>query len=266
MTVEKEACPRTRVTVADVRASFNRAKGPETFTFQWFCRPLGDLITPFFHNSGWSADGVTLFRTILAVAALLALTTGYREAVVAASVAFYVTMILDGVDGNLARLSNTASYWGKFHDGISDAVFTYFAPLGAGIGVWLFGGDGLVVAAGGVTTALTCFTQMMRNRLSFFREWMISETGPLDEGAVATLAPMQRIEVATFSVSAHVRFFAPLLLLLPDGAVYFVAFSFVAHGASDAVWLGTVIAQARVILKRGRKSVRAVAPGQGANR
>ena len=55
-----------RVNLSDVRRSFNR-KVANHFTVSWFGRPLANLATPIFYNSGWSANQVTLLRIVIAL-------------------------------------------------------------------------------------------------------------------------------------------------------------------------------------------------------
>ena len=253
---------RPPITVADVRASLDRAvRAP--LPIAWFGRPLGDLCTPFFYNRGWSANAVTGLRTAVAGAALLALASGLPFLWASAAAAFYAVYVLDCVDGNLSRLLDTASYWGKFADGVSDFVFIGFAPLAAGAGLWFREGDGLALLAGAAITALALANEILRNRLSFFRDWMIAQTGPLRPEDEAARALPMRIERQAAAVVINGTFLAPLLLFHPGWGAYYLWALAAVQAVPDAVRLGASLHHARVILGRWRRSIHAAPPPAG---
>lgn len=265
------AAARPRITVAEVRASFNR-KIKDHLTLTWFARPIADLWTPFFFNRGWSANQVTLVKGVIYCLTLILLGTGRWEAHIAAVAAFYVGYVLDCVDGNLARLNDSASYWGKFADGLSDFIFVGFAPLAAGIGLWIQEGNATALLVGAVTTAVTLGTEFVRHRFSFFREWMVSQTGPLTDRDDVSRDLSVRLEKTMTEMWLNGRFLAPLLLLFPHGASYYVFALVVVQGVPCVVRLAAILHQARAILGRYRKSIHSApeprpgeAPGPGAS-
>lgn len=248
--------PDSRITAADVRASYNR-NVKSHFAVTWFARPIADLWTPVFFNRGWSANEVTLLRTVVSFLALILLGTGRWEAHIGAVAGFYVGFILDCVDGNLCRLNDSASYWGKFIDGLSDSIYVLLAPLATGIGLWFSASSGGALLAGAVITSLALITQMVRNRLSFFREWMISQSGPLLPAEAKAREKGLKLEQAIAPVVVNGTFVAPLLLLLPGGAAYYLWTLAVVQGASDVFWLAALLGPAHKLLRRKRKSIHA---------
>ena len=131
---------RDRISVAVVRASFNHSV-KNHFSVTWFGRPIANVITSQFYNSGWTANGVTQFRIWLAGLATALLVVPVPGVIFGAPVLFFLCFVLDCVDGNLARLTGDVTYWGKFIDGLADFVFVLGGPLAAGVGIWLDGGS-----------------------------------------------------------------------------------------------------------------------------
>ena len=252
----------TRITVADVRASFNR-EIKNHFTVTWFGRPLANLMTPPFFNTGWSADGVSYLRIVIAMVGVGLLLSASPVLHVAAAVIFYLCFVLDCVDGNLARLRGTVTYWGKFLDGLSDFVFVLGAPIAAGVGLWLYAARADLLLVGALVTATSLASQMVRSRLSFTREWMTANSGPLNDATVARAGRSRAVQRVVSAIYVNGTFFAPVLLLFPQaGPVWYVWCLVVAQLVPEVIWLMATIAEARVILDRSRRSIHAAPPAE----
>ena len=234
------------------------------FTVRWFGRPLADAMTPLFYNGGWSADGLTYFRAGLgAWAVAILISPDYRAAVLGCTL-FYLCFVLDCVDGNLARLHNSASYWGKFIDGLVDFIFILGAPSAVGISLFLSGEDVLWLAVGVGTSVASLCSQMVRSRLSFIREWMINQSGPIDKAALNRGEVIARVQRWVAEIYVNGTFFAPIVLLAPDsGRKAYLAMLLVVQFATELVWLVSTLAQGRIILARGRRSIHAAVDGTG---
>ncbi|MEE8300969.1 MAG: CDP-alcohol phosphatidyltransferase family protein, partial [Candidatus Tectomicrobia bacterium] len=63
-----------------------------------------------------------LFTTGALFAGFYAIIAGMRGQFEAASIAIFFAMVLDGLDGRVARLTNTASKFGAEYDSLSDMV------------------------------------------------------------------------------------------------------------------------------------------------
>lgn len=247
----------TRITVEDVRASINY-KVRMNFTVRWVGRPLANLLTPAFYNSGWSADGVTYFRAMFGALGIILLIVPDYWAAIAAPACFYFCFVLDCVDGNLARLNNSTSYWGKFIDGLVDFLFVLGAPFAVGIGLAYAGENVLWLAIGAAISISSLTSQMVRNRLSFMREWMVNQSGPLDESKVQSLTWVKSVQTAVAGLYVNGTFAAPLLLLVPEsGRMMYLLALVPIQLLSELVWAFTTIREARAILDRSRTSIHA---------
>lgn len=243
-----------RVTLDQVRKSFRPIQGDKSYAMNWFGRPLAHLVTPFFYNTGWTADQITLFRIGLAVLGMIVLGLAKSWSAVAYIAIYYVVFVLDCVDGNIARLADSASYWGKFIDGLGDLIFMVFTPFVAGYALWSQTENATLVLWGAVATVLCACTQLARSRLSFFREWMVSQSGPITTEQEEKRKVGRRIEAQIAWLSEQARFLAPLVLLLPNGWMLFVSALLVVHLGTDFIWFCCVIQDASILLRRHRVS------------
>ena len=243
------------ITIAEVRASFNRNVRNE-IAVTWFGRPIAHVLTPFFYNRGWSANQVSAMRTVVAAIGVGLLTIpGYASAVIAAAI-FYAVFILDCVDGNIARLRGQASFFGKFVDGLADFIFVLAGPVAAGIAIWWQDSSSPFLLLGALCTIVSVSSQMVRSRLSFTREWMINQSGPIEDDKNEGARTARRVQGVVASIFVNGTFLAPLLLLIPaDGRVWYVSALLFVQLLPEAVWLMATIFEARVILNRGRRSI-----------
>ncbi len=69
-----------------------------------------------------------LFTTGALFAGFYAIVAGMRGSYAAAAIAIFIAMVLDGLDGRVARLTGTASAFGAQYDSLSDLVSFGIAP------------------------------------------------------------------------------------------------------------------------------------------
>jgi phosphatidylglycerophosphate synthase len=243
-----------KITAADVRASIN-PDIEEHPSMSWFGRPLSNFITPFFHNRGWSANDMTVARTWLAMAAVSALAFPEPLFWQVSAFIYYICIILDCVDGNLARVQDDASYLGKFLDGLADSIYPMTATFFLGIGAWQHYDEPLFLVIGSLISIVSITNQMLRNRLSFFREWMVGLTGELTEEELVRAKGPRGFQQLLALVIVNGYFLAMIGLMIPAyGAYLFFALCFLAQLIPDFLWICSSIAESYALLKRGRKS------------
>jgi len=242
------------LSLADVRSSM-AADPTAPAAVRWFGRPLANLVTPLFHRLGWSPNTITVVRAALFVPALALLAAGYLPA---GALLFYAGFVLDCVDGNIARLRGQATYLGKFLDGLADGVFVLYAPLAVGAGLVLSGAPRAWLLLGALIAVVATSAQMARNRYSFFREWMTSETGALTADELPPVWSSASERWIRF-VLVNGTVFSPLLLCVPNGGrLYLLALVPVQLG-SDVLGIVLTMVNAAHALRRGRRSRKAVA-------
>lgn len=247
---------RSKITVADVKASFNK-NAPDSFLYARLWRPVANLITPFFYNAGFTANQVTYLRLVIALIGLaLFFFMNVPFVHIAIMLIAWLCIVMDCVDGNVARLTDGASYWGKFIDGLTDFTFIQLGPLAAGISLSVHYGRDDMLILGSLITTSTLISQMARARLSFMREWMISETGPLNDETLALKAKSARTQKYTSMIYTNGTTLAPLALVTggPEGFCAYIYFLACVQLLPELVWLSSTLNEASHILRRHRKS------------
>lgn len=249
-----ESRPADRITVSDVKASFNNRVRAQVFV-RLFARPIAIYLTPAVYNAGISANSVTTTRCIINLLALAALASGHQYLMLAFLVHVYLNLILDCLDGNIARMSGTVTYWGKFFDGFADRLLALLTPAAAAIAYWQLVDNELVLSAGFVVTLLAVYAELTKSRISHHREWMVHETGALTEADAADQAGWLKLEQRTSSFVYNVTFLSPLLILLPDGLVYFLWVLLPVQGVGAIIVGMALLGQGWAAMRRSRTSI-----------
>lgn len=110
----------------DVEADFLRSHVYRTLSFP--------MTVPFL-RAGWSADQATWVRIIVGVIGLVLLMIGNYWAQVAGAWFLFINVILDYVDGNVARVSGS-TFFGGFIDDIADILIKAVTPLCVAVGLY----------------------------------------------------------------------------------------------------------------------------------
>ena len=89
----------------------------------WFNRPLASIFVAFFYRyTSISANQVTMLAILFGIAAGILFGSGTRTSLFIGGLFYPVSLVLDCVDGQLARLKGTSSEFGRILDGISDYI------------------------------------------------------------------------------------------------------------------------------------------------
>ncbi len=135
-----------KYTVGDIRRSYTPAKAREEWYGDWasalIYRPLSFLLTPLFLSFSFSATIVTLLSLALGLALPLIAACGGREAIWIVAAAATAWMVLDCVDGNIARVTDTSSLFGRYFDSATDVTFRGCFYVAIGILIDTHAGQG----------------------------------------------------------------------------------------------------------------------------
>jgi phosphatidylglycerophosphate synthase len=133
------------ITVMTSPESIRRTTEIEEITNLYFIHPLASRLVPFFAQMRLTPNAVSIMGMLFGILAALAY---YRYTDLRFAITGFALMIawhvMDGADGQLARLTHTYSYFGKVLDGISDnvtflAVYTALAiALSRKHGDWMY--------------------------------------------------------------------------------------------------------------------------------
>lgn len=100
-------------------------------------RPISFYLAVPFVLLGFSANGVTFLRFLIAIGGFFFLAAGGYASVVAGSAILFLSALLDYVDGNVARFRKQPSHFGKFLEDVTDMIVKAIIPLAASIGLYM---------------------------------------------------------------------------------------------------------------------------------
>jgi len=163
-------------TLEQVKKSFNAAADNTPFMYKNFLRPLSFYITFILLRLGiYKPNHVTIANLVVGLACLIFFGIGTKIFFLL-GVSFYALfMLLDLVDGNMARVTDSATYYGKFLDGTVDALIESFLPFSISLGLYFLRYDIFTVIAGGFTSLLLLFAFLVVNRTALFNRWIALE-------------------------------------------------------------------------------------------
>jgi CDP-alcohol phosphatidyltransferase len=161
-------------TVQSVRTSFAGRRPSGNLLFDHLFRPVSFAATVPFLRLGWTPNQVTCLAGVSGVGALILFALGNTTTLVAGGIFYFVAILLDHVDGNVARMQDTASYLGKFIDGVKDKAVMGLLPFALAVGLaWqggalpAFTGD-IWLAVGGVAGLLYLIEETTLTRYGRF--------------------------------------------------------------------------------------------------
>ena len=122
--------------ISDVRRAqrFNGFSFP--IIFNYVTRPAAWPVTVLLARLGFGPNGATLVRIAVTISAFWALLSATPTLFWLGCGLFYLSLVLDHVDGQLSRLQNRASFFGKYFDGLIDSLTEIPFPMILGVHLW----------------------------------------------------------------------------------------------------------------------------------
>jgi phosphatidylglycerophosphate synthase len=101
-------------------------------------RPLSFYFTWFFLKLGFTSNMTTILSTVISIIGSVLLIVDDWTIQIIGAVIINLWIVLDCVDGNIARYKRQSSVFGEFLDGLSGYVFTSVLYTSMGVSVFLF--------------------------------------------------------------------------------------------------------------------------------
>ncbi|NQT06197.1 MAG: CDP-alcohol phosphatidyltransferase family protein [Candidatus Omnitrophica bacterium] len=159
-----------------IKESYNKKADNNSFILRNIFRPGSFYLAYLLMGAGVSANLATIFGLVVGLISLLFF--AMSDKVFYLGTLFYILYwFFDFADGNIARVSNSASYYGKFLDGMVDALIETLLPLSIAIGLFIKEGDIFYIAVGTSISVSLLFAFFAINRISFFKRWIEIERG-----------------------------------------------------------------------------------------
>ncbi len=102
---------------------------------RWIQEPAARPLVYAFKETPVTPNQVTGLSAILAIVAAYFFSFGDTRSMIQGGIIFEISLILDSVDGELARAKGLASEWGRIVDGIGDYVSSIAVLIGLMIGL-----------------------------------------------------------------------------------------------------------------------------------
>lgn len=173
--------------IASLKAAYHRNPKKkfdqnDSFISRYIYRVLSLFLAVPFVRLGFSANQVTALSFSTALAGIAFLLSGTQPAVILGSIIWALSVILDYVDGNIARLHGKTNHFGKFLDGMAGTIVNVLLPIAVAIGLANrpdkvladFGGDPagqvVILVLGALTALAICLQSLVsyRFRLACF--------------------------------------------------------------------------------------------------
>ncbi len=123
----------------DYKKSIKHAIFDETLTL-YILRPIAFIFVKLFYPTSITPNQVSLMTTITGIMSAYFFSRGDVISFVIAGLLYFLAMVLDCVDGMIARLKNNGTAVGRIIDGVSDYIVGTSVYIGMGIGF----GKGLI--------------------------------------------------------------------------------------------------------------------------
>ncbi|MBM3541018.1 MAG: CDP-alcohol phosphatidyltransferase family protein [Actinobacteria bacterium] len=142
--------------ISDVRASQDLSKASIPLVMRHLFVPAAWPLTVAAARLGLSPNGATALHAAISAAGLILMASASKTLFAFGLILFVLAKISDSVDGNLARLQDRASYFGKYVDGLVDMIEDLAFPFALGLHLWRTGApaDHSLVPAGLAVLAL----------------------------------------------------------------------------------------------------------------
>lgn len=126
-----------RYSMADIRSSLTKKKNSRSSLWvQLWVRKASFPVTYLFINAGWTANMVSVFSWIVILAAAVLLGINNFWCMLAGVVLTNFWLVLDCVDGNIARVKKVKTFMGDFYDAVAGYGPFSFTTIGLGIAAY----------------------------------------------------------------------------------------------------------------------------------
>ncbi len=168
--LEEDTVQRQNVRISDVRRSQRLDGVTLPLIFNYITRPTAWPFTVAFARLGFGPNGATAFRILVTLLAFAAFLVPNPISFWVGCGLFYFALVLDHVDGQLARLQDRASYFGKFFDGLIDSLAEVPFPFILGMAVWQQGAGPNILVVAAVGALAIALSQILFLRVGLTRK------------------------------------------------------------------------------------------------
>lgn len=154
-----------------IKNSFNTKGDNSSLVSRFIIRPVSFYAASLALEFKMTADQATAISLALGILSISAFMAGARLLFIFGVLLYFLAILFDYVDGNIARVTDSATYFGKFADGAVDVFVDSFIPFGIAVGFYFSGNSIYFLMAGIIASMLLLLGFFMINRASFIYRW-----------------------------------------------------------------------------------------------
>ncbi|MCQ9206939.1 MAG: CDP-alcohol phosphatidyltransferase family protein [Omnitrophica bacterium] len=159
--------------IGRIRKSFNACADEMPVTFRYILRPISVYVTFIVLKAKITNPNIaTGTHLALGLASLALLISPEKTFFVSGAFLYILAYIFDFVDGNIARVTDSASYYGKFLDGTVDALLGALFPIVIGVHMYFTNNNWLFLLMGACVGFIVLFACYLLTRASFCNYWL----------------------------------------------------------------------------------------------
>lgn len=243
-----DAARRAAASIPDARiAQLQANRLDDGFYSTFVVRRLSKPLTRLALRLGWSPNAITLLSFAIGIAAAAAFALGDRWALVVGALLLQLSLVVDCVDGEVARATRRFSALGAWLDASTDRVKEFLAYAGLAVGAVVWGVDiwwlAVVLVVLQTTRHMSDYdfsrVQRMREAHVPVRDVRLAEDGA--EGAAGGWSVSSAMELSTRMNRRDAVRWAKRAIHLPIGERWLII-SVVAAVLGPAWALGTLLA------------------------
>lgn len=239
-----------RMSLSEIRGHYSSSKKQEdggTIGARIIMRPTSFYLTWLALRMNLTANSVTAISAVVGTIGLGLFVSGTPSLFVVGAITLTLRNLLDYVDGNIARATNTISQRGLFFDRLVDNVMDVATPVALGIGLDRYGlaatfltsidaslGGHLFVLAGLVLSICVCAAALVSDEVEIVygrQSWKVYSSG-----GGSGWSTIYRVGVNIQTLSPEVRMVCALFGPVALGIYSLLYVTIMGAGISAMIW------------------------------
>jgi len=181
--------------IMQIKKSFNSKAVKDSFVVCHILRPISIYMTYLMLRANITTNQVTLLGLCIGLTGIGLFMTGSEVFFRMAVLCYLFYKVCDYTDGNVARVTDSATYYGKFLDGAVDGGIEGVLPFAIGWGYFIIHENSLLLFASVITSLFVFFSLFLINRLSFINRWIKIDEKQTISGQMKHLNPLKSSKI-----------------------------------------------------------------------